>query len=50
MLAVLQVLVAAEDAATEGRKVIAGMLVVGLIFIGVIAIGQTLHWLRHRGH
>jgi hypothetical protein len=48
MLAVLQVLVAAEDAATEGRKVITGMLVVGLIFISVIAIGQTLHWLRHR--
>jgi hypothetical protein len=50
MLAVLHMLVAAEDAATEGRKVITGMLVVGLIFIGVIAIGQTLHWLRHRGH
>jgi hypothetical protein len=49
MLAVLQVLVAAEDAATEGRKVITGMLVVGLIFISVIAIGQTLHWLRNRG-
>ncbi|HSC74447.1 MAG TPA: hypothetical protein VLB89_09785 [Gaiellaceae bacterium] len=48
MLAVLHVLVAAEDAATEGRKVITGMLVVGLIFISVIAIGQTLHWLRHR--
>jgi len=40
----------AEDAATEGKKVITGMLVVGLIFIGVIAIGQTLHWLRHRQH
>jgi hypothetical protein len=38
----------AEDAATEGRKVITGMLIVGLIFIGVIAIGQTSHWLRHR--
>jgi hypothetical protein len=40
----------AEDAATEGKKVITGMLIVGLIFIGVIAIGQTLHWLRHRQH
>jgi hypothetical protein len=50
MLAALHMLVAAEDAATEGKKVITGMLVVGLIFISVIAIGQTLHWLRHRGH
>ena len=48
MLAVLHSLVAAEDAATEGKKVITGMLIVGLIFISVIVIGQTLHWLRHR--
>ena len=49
MLAALVVfLVAAEDAATVGKKVITGMLVVGLIFIGVIAIGQTLEWARHR--
>ena len=41
-------LVAAEDAATEGKKVITGMLITGLIFISVIAIGQTLHWVRHR--
>ena len=47
MLALLQLL-AVEDAATEGKKVITGMLIVGLIFIGVIAIGQTSHWLRHR--
>ena len=46
--ALLQVLVAAEDAATEGKKVIAGMLIVGLIFIGVIALGETSRWLRHR--
>ena len=39
---------AVEDAATEGKKVITGMLITGLIFIGVIAIGQTSHWLRHR--
>jgi hypothetical protein len=39
---------AVEDAATEGKKVITGMLITGLIFIAVIAIGQTSHWLRHR--
>jgi hypothetical protein len=48
MVDALQLLVAAQDAATEGKKVITGMLVVGLIFISVIAIGQTVHWLRHR--
>ena len=48
MLAALAWFVAAEDAATEGRKVITAMLVVGLIFVAVIAIGQTTHWLRHR--
>ena len=48
MLAVLHSLLAVEDAATEGKKVITGMLIVGLIFISVILIGQTLHWLRHR--
>jgi hypothetical protein len=46
--ALIAALVAAEDAATEGKKVIAGMLITGLIFISVIAIGQTLHWARHR--
>jgi hypothetical protein len=48
MLVALQWLVAAEDAATEGKKVITGMLIVGLIFVTVIALGQTLHWVRHR--
>ena len=48
MLVALTWLLAAEDAATEGKKVLTGMLIVGLIFIGVIAIGQTTHWLRHR--
>ena len=47
MHALLQLL-AVEDAATEGKKVIIGMLIVGLVFAGVIAVGQTLHWLRHR--
>ena len=36
------------DAATEGKHVLTGMLIVGLIFAGTIALGQTLHWLRHR--
>lgn len=48
MLAALHLLVAAEDAATEGKKVITGMLIVGLVFVGVIVVGQTSHWLRHR--
>jgi hypothetical protein len=48
MLAVLQWLVAAEDAATEGKKVITGMLITGLIFIAVIAIGETGRWFKHR--
>ena len=40
------------DAATEGKHVILGMLIVGLIFISVIALGETSRWLRHRrnGH
>ena len=46
--AIVAWLIAAEDAATEGKKVITGMLITGLIFVGVIAIGQTLHWVRHR--
>ncbi len=48
MLAVLQWLVATDDAATEGKKVITAMLVVGLVFVSVIVLGQTVHWLRHR--
>jgi hypothetical protein len=40
----------AEDAATEGKKVITGMLIVGLIFIAVIAIGELTHWARSRRH
>ena len=48
MLAALQWLVAVEDAATEGKKVITGMLIVGLIFVGVIVLGETTYWLRHR--
>jgi hypothetical protein len=48
VLALLHSVIASQDAATEGKKVITGMLIVGLIFVGVIAVGQTLHWLRHR--
>ena len=48
MVAALQVFLAVEDAATEGKKVITGMLIVGLIFISVIALGETMQWLRHR--
>ncbi len=48
MLVAFQWFLAVEDAATEGKKVITGMLIVGLIFIGVIALGQTSRYLRHR--
>jgi hypothetical protein len=48
VLALLHLLVAGEDAATEGKKVITGMLIVGLVFVAVIALGETLHYLRHR--
>jgi len=44
----LQLLIAAESAASEGKKVITGMLLVGLVFVVVIAVGETTHWLRHR--
>lgn len=37
------------DAATEGKHVILGMLVVGLVFLAVIAVGQFGRWLSHRG-
>jgi hypothetical protein len=48
MLALLTNLPVAADAATEGKKVLLGMLIVGLIFISVIALGQLSRWLRHR--
>ena len=48
--AMLSLPVAAEDAATEGKKVIMGMLITGLIFVGVIALGQLSRWARHRRH
>jgi hypothetical protein len=36
------------DAATEGRNVIIGMLVVGCVFLLVIALGEFAHWFAHR--
>jgi hypothetical protein len=49
-LVALVVLLAAEieDAATEGKKIITGMLITALVFVGVIALGQTSRWLSHR--
>jgi hypothetical protein len=38
----------AVDAATEGKKVILGMLLTGLVFIAVIALGETTKALNHR--
>jgi hypothetical protein len=36
------------DAASEGRKVIVGMLITGLLFVGVILLGETSRWLKRR--
>jgi len=47
-MSVLAALLPLSDAATEGKKVILGMLITGLIFIGVIALGETSRWLRRR--
>jgi hypothetical protein len=47
-MSALAALLPLADAASEGRKVIFGMLITGLIFIAVIAIGETSRWLRHR--
>jgi hypothetical protein len=48
MSGVVASLLPLADAATEGKKVITGMLIVGLIFIGVIALGQLSKWASHR--
>jgi hypothetical protein len=39
---------ALADAATEGKHVVLGMLIVGFVFVGVIAVGQFTKWLGHR--
>ena len=36
------------DAASEGKDVITGMLIVGLVFLSVIVLGETTHYLRRR--
>ena len=36
------------DAASEGKKVILGMLLTGLVFIAVIALGETSRWVKRR--
>ena len=36
------------DAASEGKHVILGMLIVGLIFLGVILLGELANWAGHR--
>jgi len=38
----------AEDAATEGKKVLLGMLIVGLTFVAVIALGESTKAWNHR--
>jgi hypothetical protein len=45
---VLALLLPLADAATEGKKVIFGMLLTGLVFIAVIALGETSQYLKRR--
>jgi hypothetical protein len=47
-MSVLAALAPLADSATEGKKVLTGMLITGLIFIAVIVLGQTSRWLRAR--
>jgi hypothetical protein len=47
-MSLLAALLPLADAATEGKKVIFGMLLTGMVFIAVIAIGETSRWLRRR--
>jgi hypothetical protein len=42
------VLALLADAATEGRNVITGMLIVGAVFLGVIALGTLSRKLRKK--
>jgi hypothetical protein len=41
-------LVFAEDAAEEGKKVITAMLLVGLVFVSVIALGELAKYVLER--
>jgi hypothetical protein len=45
---VLAALMPLADAATEGKKVIFGMLLTGLVFVAVILLGETSQWLKRR--
>lgn len=47
-MGVVAALLPLADAATEGKKVILGMLITGLIFISVIALGETSRWVKRR--
>jgi hypothetical protein len=47
-MSLLAALLPLADAATEGKKVILGMMITGLIFIAVIALGETSQWLKRR--
>jgi hypothetical protein len=47
-MTLLAALLPLADAATEGKKVIFGMLLTGMVFLAVIAIGETSRWLKRR--
>ena len=47
-MSLLAALFPLADAASEGKKVILGMLLTGLVFLAVIAIGETSRWLKRR--
>jgi hypothetical protein len=36
------------DAASDGKHVITGMLIVGLVFLGTILLGELTKWAGHR--
>jgi len=44
----LALLLPLADAASEGKDVILGMLIVGLVFLGTILLGQLAHWAAHK--
>ena len=50
MLAALFLLLAKEDAATEGKKVITGMLITGLVLVALPVIGETYRYFRYWRH
>ena len=47
-MSLLAALLPLADAATEGKKVILGMLLTGLVFIAVIALGETSRYVKRR--